>query len=215
MKTQILSACLLAVVSTQSFSHLVFVPQAIENALPKNQSVISINYGLYSQDLSSDAVVITIDQKNEKLIEGKFKDLYQQQRYIYVLSQKRGKWSIISKNTTLLTPKALPTDMSQSDDIEFKNEYVNGDRSTAYIAISPIGFDQDLAQSQATYHLAYSDQDRKSYITEENYSYDDPLDQNRHCAISKTHTRNQIEFSTFQSNQRSLVLPAVQSKKCD
>lgn len=215
MKFKVFSVCLLALAPSHSFSHFVFVPQAIESALPKNQSVISINYGLYSQDLSSDAVVITIDQKNEKLIGDKFKNLYQQQRYIYVLSQKRGQWSIIAKNTSLLTAKALPTDLYQADNVEFSNSYINGGRSTAYIAISPTGFDQDLAQSQAAYSLTYSDQDRKSYITEESYSYDDPLDQNRYCAIAKTYTANQIEFSKFQSNQRNLVLPAIKNKQCN
>ena len=214
MKIRILSIFLFSILTTNSFADFEFVPQSIKSLLPKNQSVVSIKYGKYSKNLSSDAVVITIDEKVEPQITDSFENLYKFQRNMYVLNQTNGKWKIITQNNELLKPKPLASDMYRIDDIEFRNSYVNGKRSTAYISITPIGTDQELKGSQGTYSLTFSDTDQKSYITEENYSYDDPLDKNRHCRISREYKNNVYEFSTFKPKQRELVLPAIKNKKC-
>lgn len=214
MKLKVLIAGLCSVVSAHCFAHFTFVPQAIESVLPKNQSVVSITYGRYSQEASSDAVVISIDQQNEPLIEDKFANLYKFQRYIYVLRQTRGQWTLISQNTTLLRARELSNKFDTSDYIRFSNHYIDGDLSTAYISISPIGLDPNSNEARATYSLSYSTQDQKSYVTNEDYQYVDPSKRNHACTTGSTFAPQQIEFSTFQPNQKKLVSAALRNKKC-
>lgn len=214
MKLKVLIAGLCSVISAHCFAHFTFVPQAIESVLPQNQSVVSITYGRYSQEAASDAVVISIDQQNEHLIGDQFANLHKFQRYIYVLRQTRGQWSIISQNTTLLRARERPSKFSQSDDISFGNHYLHGDLATAFISISPIGLDPDSNEATATYSLSYSTQDQKSYVTNEDYQYVDPSKRNHACTTGSTYAPQQVEFSTFQPNQKKLVSAALRNKKC-
>lgn len=214
MQFKILTTTFLISISTSSFAHFVYVPKSIEQILPKNQSVISIDYGQYSKNLRNDAVIITIDQINEKEITDNFENLYKYQRYVYILSQTNGQWKTISQNLTLLKPKALPDGIHKSDEVDFRNAYENNKRSTAFIAITPIGYDQDFPDSNSTFSISYLLKDQKSYITEESHDYDDPLSQNRYCGISKEYQNNEYEFSRFASHQRELVLPLINKKEC-